>query len=137
LIDHLIGESNSQKVIDECLGIYREHFKKQYPNYFENNFTKSMAILTIQDPNSNEIKNISMSKINDLLLDNWGVFIGSLITNRDFSLLDESGVSKTYENNSIGSLKQVMELLDLWLELEMERLQQQEPILLWITIEFL
>jgi len=79
LIKHLIGQTKSKKILDEVHGIYQEEFYKQFPEYFAHNYTKSFALVTILE--KKEIKKIGMSKIDDLLLDNWANFFKAIISN--------------------------------------------------------
>jgi len=76
-LTELIGETKSQKVIDETLKIYREKFDKHFPNYFDKPNTKMICLVTALD--NNEIKSIGMSKTNDLLLDQWGNILGMML----------------------------------------------------------
>ena len=73
-----IGETKTDKIIRECENIYKETFSKQFPNYFLNkNTVKSFAIVTTTE--NKEIKNIGMSKVEDLLTDNFGRWFGGFI----------------------------------------------------------
>ncbi len=97
MIQHLIGKTKSQKVIDEATKIYSEEFKKKYPEYFEKNYSKAFSIVTTLKENSDEIENIGMSKVDDLLLDNWGKFLGAILTNQQqTTMIDAGGVARTY-----------------------------------------
>jgi len=77
LLQEFKGETKSNKIIDNCYHIYKELFVKQFPDYFEKNHSKMFSLITITE--DNEIKNIGMSKIEDLLMDNWGEFFGALL----------------------------------------------------------
>ena len=72
-----IGDTKNQKLIDDCYKIYKEKFIKQFPNYFDNNFTKACSLVSVTE--KNEIKSIGMSCMNDLLLDNWGNFLNGFM----------------------------------------------------------
>jgi len=72
-----IGETKNQKLIDDCYKIYKENFRKEFPNYFESNHSKSLSIVTTTE--NFEIKSIGMSCLNDLLLDNWGNFLNGFM----------------------------------------------------------
>jgi len=71
-----IGKTKTQKIIDQVEQNYKELFMKKYPNYFETNHSKMCSIVTALE--KNEIKYIGMSKIDDLLSDNWGLFFSAL-----------------------------------------------------------
>lgn len=73
-----IGETKSNKLIDDCYKIYKEKFQKCYPEYFEKNSSKCLSIVTALE--NNQVMNIGMSKVDDLLSDNWGKFLGSIIS---------------------------------------------------------
>jgi len=72
-----IGDTKTQKLIDDCNKIYKENFTKQFPKYFDNNFTKACSLVCVTE--KNEIKSIGMSCLNDLLLDNWGNFLNGFM----------------------------------------------------------
>ncbi len=74
-----IGETKTQKIIDDCNKIYMEQFRKEYPNYFESNYIKSICKVITTPENSNEIKGIGMSCMNDLFLKNFAIFLGGYL----------------------------------------------------------
>ena len=71
-----VGESKTQKLLDECNNIYMEEFQKEYPNYFENNYCKAICKILVTEKDSNEIKGIGMSCLNDLLTQNFANWLG-------------------------------------------------------------
>ena len=93
MLQEFIGKTKSQKLIDECHKIYKDNFQKEFPEYFEHNYTKVASVITILE--NNEIKQIGMSKINDLLTDNYGKWFGQFIfPTVNFSLTDIAGVAR-------------------------------------------
>jgi len=93
MLQEFIGETKSQKIIDDCYKIYKENFLKEFPEYFESNYTKLASVITILE--NNEIKQIGMSKINDLLTDNYGKWFGQFIFPiSNFNLTDIGGVNR-------------------------------------------
>jgi len=72
-----IGDTKSKNVIDDCYKIYKENFQKQFPKYFETNHTKLCSLVTATD--KDEIKSIGMSCINDLLTDNYGLWLNAIM----------------------------------------------------------
>jgi len=87
-----IGQTKSQKLIDDCYKIYKENFDKEYPEFFDNTKTKMMSLVTVTE--KNEIMGIGMSKLNDLLTDNWGNIFGSIVDcfSQGFAITDEQGL---------------------------------------------
>lgn len=71
------GKTKTQKVLDDVGKIYKENLYKKFPEYFEKQSAKSYSVVTALQ-NKDEIKNIGMSKLDDLLLNNFGYFIGQL-----------------------------------------------------------
>ncbi len=76
-----IGETRTDKLIIDCNKIYMEKFRKEFPNYFESNYLKSIAKVIITPKESNEIKGIGMSCINDLMSANFAKWLGGFIGN--------------------------------------------------------
>lgn len=95
MIQHLIGQTKSQKLVDEAFGIYKELFQKYYPEYFQNNHSKCLSVVTVLE--NNQVMNIGMSKVDDLLNDNWGKFLASFIAQNSSSvtLQDITNTSQT------------------------------------------
>ena len=77
MLEDLIGQTKSSKVMQECLNIYKEDFNKKFPNYFQDNYTKMVSLVSATE--ENEIKSLGMSCIDDLLTDNWGKWFGALV----------------------------------------------------------
>lgn len=73
MLQQLIGSTKNKKVIDESYKIYLEEFQKRFPNYFEKNYSKAFALVTVTK--EKEILDIGMSKVDDILNDNWGNFM--------------------------------------------------------------
>jgi len=69
-----IGETKTNKLIEQINKEYFESFRKQFPNYNEN--AKASSLVTITK--DLEIKSIGMSCMNDLLSDNFGIFLAFL-----------------------------------------------------------
>lgn len=76
MLQELVGKTKNQNLVDEAYQIYKESFVKEFPEYFEKNHSKMCSIVTALE--NNEIKNIGMSKLDDLLLDNYGYWFGAL-----------------------------------------------------------
>ena len=93
LIQEFKGETKSNKIIDNCYHIYKELFTKQFPEYFQKNHSKMFSLVTITE--DNEIKDIGMSKVDDLLVDNWGEFFGALLGGTSATMKNNGGSSKT------------------------------------------
>lgn len=74
-----IGETRTDKLIQDCYKIYRESFDKEFPDYFDNSNSKLISIVSTSKPNDSEINHIGMSCINDLLMENWGKFLAGLM----------------------------------------------------------
>jgi len=91
LIQQFLGETKSQKIIDDVFHIYKEDFAKQFPNYFENNHSKLFAL--VSSVKDGEIKSLGMSKVDDLLTDNWGNFLGALLNGNRFAPMNDVGGS--------------------------------------------
>jgi hypothetical protein len=92
MLQELVGETKSQKLIDDCYKIYKENFIKKYPDYFEKNHTKLCSIVTTLE--NNEVKNIGMSVIDDLLTDNYAEWFGSMFAcdSNNKNLTEEDGL---------------------------------------------
>lgn len=73
MLQELIGSTKNNKIIDESYKIYLEKFQKRFPNYFEKNYSKAFALVTVTK--EKEILDIGMSKVDDILNDNWGIFM--------------------------------------------------------------
>ena len=84
-----IGETKTDKLIQDCNKIYMEKFRKEYPNYFESNYLKSIAKVLVSKPNSNEISGIGMSCMNDLMTKQFAQFLGAFLGSARFTLPDE------------------------------------------------
>ncbi len=92
-----IGQTKTDRLISECENIYKETFAEKFPKYFyRNNTVKSFSIVTVTE--NKEVKSIGMSKVEDLLTDNFGKWFGGFIyPTNDFQMIDESAVSRTME----------------------------------------
>ncbi len=91
-----IGKTKTQKLQDEITKEYFERYDKKFPLINEVDiFHKSLALITITKPNETEIKNIGMSCLNDLLLDNWGNCLNSLLSGASANLTNISGVANS------------------------------------------
>lgn len=103
-----IGQTKTQKVIDDCYKIYKEKLDKKYPEYFSKNSSKMCSLVTTTE--KNEIKAIGMSKLNDLLTDNWGLILGGILdgaSRNNITLKDETGIG-TFQFRVWGTQTQVM-----------------------------
>jgi len=74
-----IGETKTEKLLEDCNKIYMEIFTKKFPEYFGNNFTKSICKVLVTDPNDTEIKGIGMSCMNDLILKQFSQWLGGFL----------------------------------------------------------
>ncbi len=74
-----IGETKTDKLIQDCYKIYREGFDKLFPEYFDNNLVKSISFVTTHDKDSSEIKKIGMSCPDDLLVKQFAQWFSGLI----------------------------------------------------------
>lgn len=79
LLEH-IGKTKTQKLQDEITKEYFEIFEKKFPSYSENHKMNSLVTVTKEK----EIRSIGMSCINDLINDNWGKMLSSLIAGDEF-----------------------------------------------------
>ena len=70
-----IGKTKTPNLLDDISKLYLELHEKKFPDYHYN--TKALSIVSIVK--NNEIKKIGMSKVDDLLTDNWGIFMQGLI----------------------------------------------------------
>ncbi len=77
-----IGETKTQKLIEDCDKIFMEQFRKEFPNYFETNYLKSIAKVVVTKPKSTEIKGIGMSCINDLMTKQFAQWLGAMLGNQ-------------------------------------------------------
>jgi len=91
MLQDFIGQTKNKKVIDESHKIYLEQFQKRFPNYFDSNYSKAMSLVTITE--EQEIKNIGMSKVDDILNDNYGKFLLAFLSGNssNVSLTTTSG----------------------------------------------
>ncbi len=76
-----IGETRTEKLITDCNKIYMEEFRKEFPNYFESNYLKSICKVITTHKESNEIKGIGMSCMNDLMSANFAKWLGGFLGN--------------------------------------------------------
>ncbi len=77
-----IGDTNSEKLIQNIAKQYGEDFNKRFPEYYHDlngECAKAVSLVTVTDPNENEIKSIGMSCMNDLLNDNFGAFLKGIL----------------------------------------------------------
>ena len=74
-----VGESKTDKLLQDCYKIYRESFDKIFPEYFNKSLVKAIAFVTVTEKNDNEIKGIGMSCVNDLLTQQFAQWFGGLI----------------------------------------------------------
>jgi len=90
MLQDLIGYTKNTKIIDESYKIYLEEFEKKFPEYFSKYNSKAFALVTTT--NKKEILDIGMSCIDDILNDNWGIFLKNFLSGN-------SG-NDTYKNTS-------------------------------------
>jgi len=93
LLEDFKGKTKTQKLLDDIGKIYKENLRKEFPKYFEKESTKSYCIITTLE--NTEIKNIGMSKIDDLLLDNWGQIMGLMF----LTTTQKAGIVKDIAGN--------------------------------------
>jgi len=116
MLQDLVGQTKSSKVLQECVDIYLEKFHKKFPNYFVTNLTKCISLVSITE--NNEIKKIGMSKVEDLLCDQFGIWFGALVfPTTPINLKDSSGVVQVVNTwtsggtwNSTGSIGTLIEV---------------------------
>ncbi len=101
-----IGETKTDKLIQDCYRIYRESFDKLFPDYFDNNLVKSISFVTTHEKDSSEIKKIGMSVPDDLLTKQFAQWFSGLIggsngANPD-GILNTSGTASLGLGNSHG-----------------------------------
>ncbi len=84
-----IGETKTDKLINDCNKIYMENFRKEYPNYFESNYLKSITKVITTPKDSNEISGIGMSCMNDLLVKNFAQFLGGFLGSSRVTVPDQ------------------------------------------------
>ena len=102
MLEDLIGQTKSSKVLQECVNIYKENFNKKFPNYFNENYTKMISLVSVT--HKNEIKSLGMSCSDDLLTDNFGKWFGALIfPTTPISLQDDTDVARTVGMWSTGA----------------------------------
>jgi len=70
-----IGQTKTQKLLDDCSKEFREIFTKKFPEYNQALHAHSIVSVTEND----EIKKIGVSCMNDLLLDNFGKWLGMML----------------------------------------------------------
>jgi len=91
----LIGKTKTQNLLDDISKEYFELQIKKYPDY---SISKALSIISITKPNETEIEAIGMSCINDLLTDQWGIFLrGILSSNATITINDEIGTPRTVQ----------------------------------------
>jgi len=90
-----IGDTKNKNLIDDCYKIYKENLNKQFPDYFDKNISKMCSLVTITE--KEEIKSIGMSCLNDLLSDNWGLWLNAILggVTVNISLRDDSNNLET------------------------------------------
>lgn len=88
------GKTKTQKVLDEVGKIYSENLHKEFPEYFSDGHSaKAFSIVTTLK-NKDEINNIGMSKLDDLLGNNFAKFIGAVcLTEQQQSMQGIGGAS--------------------------------------------
>lgn len=98
-----IGETKTDKFINDIVKIYKENFFKRFPDYFVNkNTLKSFAIVSITE--EKEVKALGMSCIDDLLTDNFGEWFGAFtFPTTPINMVDSSGVTQVVNMWSGGS----------------------------------
>ena len=69
-----IGETKTNNLIEKINKEYFEIFHKKFPSY--NEMLKASSLVTVTK--ENEIKSIGMSCMNDLLSNNYGIYLASL-----------------------------------------------------------
>jgi len=72
------GKTKTQNVLDDIGKIYKENLYKLFPEYFTKHSTKSYCVVSALE-NKDEIKNVGMSKVDDLLTDNFGQWLGTVL----------------------------------------------------------
>ena len=98
MLQEFIGLTKTKKVIDESYKIYLEQFQKRFPNYFETNHSKMFALVTTTK--DSEIMDIGMSKVDDILNDNWGNFLQALLsgdTGEKNIYINTTGVTNSFK----------------------------------------
>jgi len=96
LLDY-VGKTETESLLQEVKNNYAEKFNKLFPNYFNEKsgiVAKACSIVTVTK--EKEIKAIGMSCIDDLLTDNFGVFLASIIGMQNFSQNDLSNVARGF-----------------------------------------
>jgi len=88
LLDN-IGKTKTKNLVEQIHDNYRELFEKKYPKYFENNYAKACSLITVTE--KNEIKSIGISKVDDILNDNFGGMLGGILSNSSWQTLNTSG----------------------------------------------
>jgi len=83
-----IGQTKTDKLINDCNKIYMEKFRKEYPNYFESNYLKSIAKVITTPKDSNEISGIGMSCMNDLMTKQFAQFLGGFLGSSKLTVPD-------------------------------------------------
>jgi len=89
-----IGKTKTEKLLMEIGTEYQELFRKRFPNYQENYPSQALSIVSILE--KGEIKQIGMSCVNDLILENFGKFLRNLWSGSTslFNMIDNAGVSR-------------------------------------------
>ncbi len=77
-----IGKTKNRKLVDDCSLEFKEIFNKRFPDYKEALHSHSLVTVT----ENFEIKSIGISCMNDLLLDNFGKWLGLLIAGNPESI---------------------------------------------------
>ncbi len=72
-----IGKTKTRNLKDEIQKEYHELIKKQYPN--DEKFVRTNALISVTDLDETEIKSIGMSCLNDLFVNNWGLYLQFLL----------------------------------------------------------
>ena len=72
-----IGKTKTNNLIEQINKEYFENFRKQFPNFYSSpEIAKASSLVTVTK--ENEIRSIGMSCMNDLLSDNYGIYLMSL-----------------------------------------------------------
>jgi len=89
-----IGKTKTQNLKDEISKEYFELVSKKFPDYGFNHKMNSLVTVT----KDQEIKKIGMSCINDLIMDNWGLWLAGLFSGDDFVTPPATDIAGTTNN---------------------------------------
>lgn len=89
----LIGQTQTDKLIQDCKNKFFDNYKKEFPNY-QLQLAKACCLVSITK--DKEIKSIGMSCMNDLLSNNFGNFLAGILAVQQFSSKDTGGITRNY-----------------------------------------